>query len=55
MAETVKINEELLTRVRSVIKKEKIRYRSARQFVDIAVLDLLEKEENQVKKIKSVL
>lgn len=48
----VKIDDELLSKVRKLIKdkSKRIRYRSARQFVDIAVLDLINKEEKQVSK-----
>ena len=41
---TVKINSELLKKIEKLIKKEskKIKYSSAKQFVDIAVFELLE-------------
>jgi hypothetical protein len=43
---TVKINSELLKKVEKLIKKtnKKIKYSSAKQFVDIAVYELLERE-----------
>jgi hypothetical protein len=45
--ETVKINEDLLKRVISITKNKnkKIKYSTAKQFINIAVLELLEKEE----------
>lgn len=47
MTDTVKIDENILKRIDAlVIKKDKkIRYSSKKQFVNIAVLELLEKEE----------
>ena len=49
MADSVKINKDLLKRVNSIIKTSpnNIKYSSAKQFVDIAVLELLEKEEKK--------
>lgn len=49
MGEVVKINGELLERVGKVIEKKeiKIKYSSKKQFVDIAVLELLKREENK--------
>jgi len=46
---TVKINEELLKKIEKLIKKseKKIRFSSAKQFVDIAVYELLRKEEKE--------
>lgn len=45
--ETVKINEDLLKRVKSLIKNKnkKIKYSTAKQFINIAVIKLLNKEE----------
>ncbi len=45
--ETVKINEDLLKRVISITKNKskKIKYSTAKQFINVAVLELLEKEE----------
>jgi len=45
--ETVKINEDLLKRVIIITKNKnkKIKYSTAKQFVNVAVLELLEKEE----------
>ncbi|MEK6878293.1 MAG: hypothetical protein AABY22_01725 [Nanoarchaeota archaeon] len=45
--ETVKINVDLLKRINLLIKDKdkKIIYATAKQFVDIAVLKLLQKEE----------
>jgi len=47
--ETVKINEDLLKRVISITKNKtkKIKYPTAKQFINIAVLELLEKEEEK--------
>lgn len=47
--ETVKINEDLLKRVIVVTKdkNKKIKYSTAKQFVNVAVLELLEKEESK--------
>lgn len=44
--ETVKIDEELLARVIAITKHKtkKIKYSTAKQFVNVAVLELLEKE-----------
>lgn len=50
--ETVKISPDLLKRVNALIKDsdKKIEYASAKQFVNIAVLKLLQKEEKEIKK-----
>jgi len=47
MSEVVKINSDLLERVEKLIKRKdkKIKYSSKKQFIDIAVLELLEREE----------
>ncbi len=49
MVDSVKIDKDLLNRVKSLIKEKphKIKYSSAKQFIDIAVLELLEKEEKK--------
>ena len=49
MVDSVKIDKELLDRVKELIKESphKIRYSSAKQFVDIAVLEMLKKEEKK--------
>ena len=49
MSEVVKIDKELLERVDRLIskKEKKIKYSSKKQFVNIAVLELLEKEEKK--------
>jgi len=46
---SVKINEELLKKIEKLIKKtdKKIKFSSAKQFVDIAVYELLKKEERE--------
>ncbi len=46
----VKIDEDLLNRVKKLIKNKpkKYRYRTKRQFMDIAVLELLDKEEKKI-------
>lgn len=46
MTDVVKIDENLLKRVNKLIKESlmKIKYSNARQFVNIAVLEKLEKE-----------
>ena len=46
--ETVKIDEDLLKRVIAIIKDKdkKIKYSNAKQFVNVAVLGLLKKEES---------
>ena len=45
--ETVKINEDLLKRVIYITKdkSKKIKYSTAKQFINVAVLELLKKEE----------
>jgi len=45
--ETVKINSDLLKRINLLIKNKdkKIKYSTAKQFVNVAVLELLIKEE----------
>lgn len=45
---TTKIDEKLLERVKKVIKMEdkKIKYSNTKQFINVAVLKLLEVEEN---------
>jgi len=47
----VKVNSELLRKVEEFINKEenKIRYSSKKQFVDIALLEMLEKENKRGK------
>ena len=47
MVDNVKIDTDLLNKVKSLIKEKpsRIKYSSAKQFVDIAVLELLKKEE----------
>ncbi len=47
--ETVKINEDLLKRVISITKDKakKIKYSTAKQFINVAVLELLEMEEEK--------
>ena len=47
MVDSVKIDTDLLKKVKALIKDKphKIKYSSAKQFVDIAVLELLEREE----------
>ena len=47
MTDSVKIDKQLLERIKKLIKKDskKIKYSSAKQFVNMAVLELLEKEE----------
>ena len=47
--EVVKIDPELLVKVKSLVKEKskRIRYSSFKQFINIAVQDLLEKEENR--------
>jgi len=49
MSDTVKIDRELLERVNKLIKRKdrKIKYANKKQFVNIAVLELLEKEERK--------
>ena len=49
MKNTVKIDKDLLERVGRLIKKKdkKIKYAHQKQFIDIAVLKLLEEEENR--------
>ncbi len=46
MTDSVKIDKDLLGKVKKLIKNssKKIKYSSAKQFVNIAVLELLEKE-----------
>jgi hypothetical protein len=47
MSNVVKIDKDLLERIKHLIRKrdKKIKYSSKKQFVNIAVLELLEKEE----------
>ena len=47
MTSVVKIDNALLERIKRLIRKKdkKIKYSSKKQFVNIAVLELLEKEE----------
>jgi len=49
MTETVKIDPDLLKRVNILIKNKskRIKYSSAKQFINVAVLGLLEKEERK--------
>ena len=46
MANVVKIDEDLLKKVKKLVKNKyiKIKYSNAKQFVNIAVLEKLEKE-----------
>jgi|TARA_B100002003_G_scaffold125082_1_gene115402 hypothetical protein len=46
---TTKIDEDLLERVKKLIKmkNKKIRYDNTKQFINVAVLNLLEKEEGK--------
>ena len=48
MVESVKIDEDLLKRIDKLVKRKdkKIKYAHKKQFVNVAVLNLLEKEEN---------
>lgn len=48
MVESVKIDEDLLKRIDKLVKRKdkKIKYAHKKQFVNMAVLTLLEKEEN---------
>lgn len=47
MGEVVKIDDGLLGRISKIVgnKTKRIKYSSKKQFVDIAVLELLKKEE----------
>lgn len=49
MVDSVKIDKELLDAVKELIKNSphKIKYSSAKQFIDIAVLELLERENKK--------
>ena len=49
MKDSVKIDKELLERVKDLVKdsSKRIKYSSAKQFVNIAGLELLEKELNK--------
>ena len=51
-SDAVKINPDLLERINTIIKDKdkKIEYASAKQFVNIAVLKQLEKEEENVRR-----
>ena len=46
MADVVKINEDLLKKVKKILKDKnmQIKYANVKQFINIAVLDKLEKE-----------
>ena len=48
---TVKIDEKLLKRIKKLIQDDskKIKYSTLKQFINISVLELLEKEEKSVK------
>jgi len=48
MKDNVKIDSDLLKRVEKLIKRKekKIKYAHKKQFINVAVLNLLEKEEN---------
>jgi metal-responsive CopG/Arc/MetJ family transcriptional regulator len=50
MVDTVKIDDDLLKRVERLIedKFKKIKYGSRKQFINYAVIELLEKEEKDV-------
>ena len=52
MKETVKIDEKLLERIGKLIKRKekRIRYAHQKQFVNVAVLNLLEREEQSGQK-----
>jgi|TARA_B100001971_G_C18220746_1_gene557007 hypothetical protein len=56
MTNVVKINSDLLKKVKKIIKDKnmQIKYANVKQFINIAVLDKLEKEVNKdlIKKIK---
>ncbi len=47
MSDVVKIDKDLLSRLEKLIKKKekKIKYSNRRQFVNVAVLKLIEEEE----------
>ena len=49
MTDSVKIDKQLLERVKKLIKNDskRIKYSSAKQFVNISVLELLERELNE--------
>ena len=49
MSDVVKIDKDLLGRVEKLIKRKdkKIKYSNKKQFVNVAVLNLLEKEEKE--------
>jgi len=51
MVDVVKINEDLLKRIKRLIKDKsmKIKYSNIKQFINIAVLDKLNEEERRVK------
>ena len=44
MADVVKIDKELLEKVKKIIDKNRIKYSNAKQFVNIALLEKLKKE-----------
>jgi len=48
MTDTVKIDNDLLERIRRLIRRKdkRIKYANRKQFVNVAGLELLEKEEN---------
>ena len=47
--DTAKIDEKLLERVKNIIKTDskKIKYSNTKQFINVAVLKLLEEEESE--------
>ena len=53
MANVVKIDEELLKKVKGIIsiRKNHIKYSNVKQFINIAVLEKLEKEDKALGKI----
>ncbi|MBW6442655.1 hypothetical protein K0A97_02630 [Patescibacteria group bacterium] len=49
MADTVKIDSKILERVENLLKKgeKKIKYANKKHFINLAVLELLKKEEKK--------
>ena len=50
MAEVVKIDKDLLKKIKKIIKEKhlRIKYSNVKQFINIAVLDKLEKEDKYI-------
>lgn len=50
MSDVVKIDKKLLEKIKKILDKDRIRFSNAKQFVNIAVLEKLDKENGGKKK-----